>query len=217
METSPVTSPAGGNTITGTTSLADNFYTFLQLLTTQLQHQDPLSPMETAEFTNQLTQFSQVEQAIKTNTQLETLISLNQTSQALSALNYLGRTVEATGDATNLSGGEAMILYSLPPGTAAAILTIRGGGGGPVCAITAETGDGRHEFMWDGTNDQGTLVPDGAYQVSVSALDGDGNVIPGALTGLAGIVDEVITESAPAVLMVGDVPIEIGDIVAIRE
>ena len=127
------------------------------------------------------------EQAIKTNTQLKSLIALQQADRSLGALGYLGRTVEATSDSLSLSSGQATILYSLPPGAAATVLTIRDGGGGLVRAIAGETGEGRHHFVWDGTNDQGTAVPDGAYQVTATALDADGNVIEGSLTGLIGV------------------------------
>lgn len=217
METAPISPPVAGDSITGNTSLASNFDTFLKLLTTQLQYQDPLSPMDTTEFTNQLTQFSQVEQAINTNTQLKSLIALQQANQSLDALGYLGRTVEAISDSLSLNGGQATILYSLPPGAAATVLTIRDGGGGLVRAISGEISQGRHEFAWDGTNNQGTVVPDGAYQVALSAFDSEGNVIEGSLTGLVGSVGEVNTESDSVVLMIGDVPVKIDDIVAIRE
>ena len=217
METSSITSSNTSVSITGKNSLAENFDTFLKLLTTQLQYQDPLAPMDTTEFTNQMTQFSQVEQAINTNAQLKSLIALQQTNQSLGALGYLGRTIEATSGSVSLSGSKATILYSLPAGAAKTVLTIRDGSGGLVRTISGETGAGRHQFAWDGKNDKGSVVANGAYKVAVTALDSEGNVIKGSLTGLVGTVKEVITESDPVVLMVGDVPIEVGDIVAIRE
>src|ERR1700692_84650 len=75
------------------TEIASNFTTFLQLLTTQLQNQDPLSPMDTNQFTQQLVQFASVEQQMKSNDSLSTLVSLQQTAQTTSALALVGATV----------------------------------------------------------------------------------------------------------------------------
>lgn len=70
--------------------LAEDFDQFLNLLTTQLQNQDPLNPMDSNEFTNQIVQFSQVEQAINTNQKLDSLVSLQLASISGAALNYVG-------------------------------------------------------------------------------------------------------------------------------
>ena len=119
IASSTLASAAGS---TGTTStaatdgarLADDFDNFLTLLTTQLQHQDPMEPMDSNEFVNQLVSFTQVEQAIKSNKQLESLLSMQTASQAMGALNYMGRTVEATGDTGPLANGQAEFTYDLP-------------------------------------------------------------------------------------------------------
>src|SRR6478672_8456979 len=91
--TAAATTPAG-TTATGSSSgtqdtamIASNFTTFLQLLTTQLKNQNPMDPLDTNQFTQQLVQFAQVEQQMKSNTQLQTLISLQQSAQATTALN----------------------------------------------------------------------------------------------------------------------------------
>jgi hypothetical protein len=74
-------------------SLSGNFETFLTLLTTQLKNQDPLSPMDSNQFTQQLVQFSQVEQQINSNKNLESLIALTKSQSATSAVSYLGKTL----------------------------------------------------------------------------------------------------------------------------
>ena len=86
-------------------SLADNFDNFLILLTTQLQNQDPLSPMESTEFTNQLVQFASVEQQIKQNQSLEDLLAIERSNQAVSAVGFLGANVEAFGNSMMLENG----------------------------------------------------------------------------------------------------------------
>ena len=77
--------------------LADNFNSFLTLLTTQLQNQDPLDPLDTNQFTQQLVEFTSVQQQVDMNTNMQTLISLQQTSEATSAMQFLGSSVTLSG------------------------------------------------------------------------------------------------------------------------
>src|SRR3954454_2600085 len=98
------TNPTTNNTAsTATTGIADNFQTFLTLLTTQLQNQNPLDPLDTNQFTAQLVQFAQVEQQLKSNDQLATLVSLQQTAQNSQALQFVGETVGVKGATAALS------------------------------------------------------------------------------------------------------------------
>ena len=107
---SPTGTPSTTGATAGSTNLgniAGNFNAFLTLLTTQLQHQDPLSPLDTNQFTQQLVQFASVEQQINMNTSLSTLISLQQTAQATAALNFIGATVVVGGSTAQLANGQA--------------------------------------------------------------------------------------------------------------
>lgn len=97
------TGTTGSTAPTGSQTIAGNFNTFLQLLTTQLQNQDPLSPLDTTQFTQQLVEFASVEQQVNMNTNLQTLISMQQTSEATSALQLVGNTVTVNGNAAALS------------------------------------------------------------------------------------------------------------------
>src|SRR5882757_10530021 len=99
--------------------LGTNFDTFLTLLTTQLKNQDPLSPMDSSQFTQQLVQFSQVEQSINTNQNLESLISLTKARAASDAVSYLGKTVTLTDGTAGLKSGQAQWGYSLASDSAA--------------------------------------------------------------------------------------------------
>src|SRR6202140_5331526 len=96
------------------TEIASNFTTFLQLLTTQLQNQDPLSPMDTNQFTQQLVQFAGVEQQLKTNDSLSTLVSLQQTAQSTQALGFVGKTAAVDGSTAALSKSSATWNLSVP-------------------------------------------------------------------------------------------------------
>src|SRR3954471_19803824 len=103
------TKDASGASLTSTagSTLAGNFQTFLTLLTTQLKNQNPLDPLDTNQFTSQLVQFAQVEQQLKSNDQLSTLVSLQQTAQNTAALEFVGQTVGVAGATAPLSNGVA--------------------------------------------------------------------------------------------------------------
>ena len=105
----PSATPSASSTTSAmnSTEIASNFTTFLKLLTTQLQNQDPLSPMDTNQFTQQLVEFASVEQQMKSNDSLATLVSLNQAAQSTTALNLVGATVVVDGSTTQLTGGKA--------------------------------------------------------------------------------------------------------------
>src|ERR1700682_800009 len=121
--TTPVTSSSPSTSSTGVdkTTIAGNFQMFLTLLTTQLKHQDPLSPLDTNQMTSQLVQFSSVEQQINMNSQLTTLIALQQTSQSTSALGFVGQTVTVNGNTAQLANGSASWTFSSPKPAAATI------------------------------------------------------------------------------------------------
>ena len=98
--TSSTAQAAGAN---ASQQLAGNFNTFLQLLTTQLQNQNPLSPLDTNQFTQQLVEFASVEQQINMNTNLQSLITMQQTTEATSALQLVGSTITVGGNSATLS------------------------------------------------------------------------------------------------------------------
>src|SRR3546814_344036 len=104
--------------------LTGDLNNFLTLLTTQLQFQDPMSPLDTHEFTNQLVLFSGVEQQIQQNQNLEQLITLQKNGVALGAVDYIGKEIEASGRTTMLQDGAAKFAYLLPEEAKAASLRI---------------------------------------------------------------------------------------------
>src|ERR1051325_7941831 len=121
ITTPPTYAPATATAAPAQTPMAQlssNFSTFLQLLTTQLKNQDPTSPMDSSQFTQQLVQFSQVEQQIDTNTNLKTLVSQAQSTGAMMGSSYLGHTVTVTGGVASLNDGSAQWTYNLGSGAA---------------------------------------------------------------------------------------------------
>ena len=115
--TSTATALAGANNTQSESALSqltEDLDNFLTILTTQLQHQDPLEPLDTHEFTQQLVQFSSVEQLIAQNKNLESIIELQQNAMAISAVSYMGKQISAIGQENMLGEGQSTFSYTLP-------------------------------------------------------------------------------------------------------
>src|SRR5262249_59722476 len=125
--------------------IAGNFNSFLTLLTTQLQNQNPLDPLDTNQFTQQLVQFASVEQQINMNTQLQTLVSLQQTAQNSQALGFVGKTVTVNGSTAPLTNGQAQWTFN-PPSPATATFTVTDSTGQTVLTKTGTVQPGPHSF-----------------------------------------------------------------------
>jgi len=198
----PVTSSSSSTTAsTAKTGIADNFQTFLTLLTTQLQNQNPLDPLDTNQFTQQLVQFAGVEQQLRSNDQLKSLIDLQKSAQATAALAYVGNTVAVDGSTGQLNNGSAT--WNLKTDTAAnATITITSSNGQTVYSGTYSLNQGNTSFVWDGKGNDGTQWPPGAYKLTTTAKDTSGNTIAIA-TETQGVVDSVDLTSTPALLSIG--------------
>jgi flagellar basal-body rod modification protein FlgD len=164
---------------------------FLTLLVSQLQHQDPLEPLDANQFTSQLVQFASVEQQIYQNANLEKLLAAQQNTQLASTVGYLGKQVEANGNALPLQGGKALASYTLPQSAARTTITIQDAGGRTVAVMPADSSAGRHELRWDGRAADGRQLPDGTYSFQVNAKGNNSGAITatqtyfGKVTGVA--------------------------------
>jgi flagellar basal-body rod modification protein FlgD len=166
-------SAASTSTLMDKTEIASNFTTFLKLLTTQLQNQDPLSPMDTNQFTQQLVQFAGVEQQMKSNDQLSTLVSLQQNAQTTEALAMVGATVVVNGATAPLANGKATWnLNSTQPATAK--ITIADATGRTVYTATGTVNAGDQTFTWNGLGNDGTIWPPGNYTLSATGTSASG-------------------------------------------
>jgi len=187
-------------TPTASTQLAGNFNEFLQLLTTQLQHQDPLSPLDPNQFTQELVQFSSVEQQIQMNTGLNTLISLQQNAQTTSALGFLGRTVVINGTVAELANGTATWNYSVnKPSTAS--INVSDSTGKIVYSTTQAIQPGQQTFTWNGQTTTGNQLTNGSYTISITAADANGQSVAVA-TQTQGTVSGVDVSKSPPQLTV---------------
>jgi flagellar basal-body rod modification protein FlgD len=182
---------------TTNTTLAGNFQTFLTLLTTQLQNQNPLDPLDTNQFTQQLVQFASVEQELKTNDQLTTLVSLQQTAQSTQALTFVGKTAVVDGSTAVLSNASATWNLSVAQNSNVNV-TIASSTGQTVFSGQYPVNAGNNQpFTWDGKGNDGTQWPDGKYTMTASAADSAGNSV-GVSTSIQGVVSSVdLTQSPP--------------------
>lgn len=180
-----ITSALGQNTVNGGNGavdtgaaagkLAENMDAFLLMLTTQLKNQDPLSPMESTEFTNQLVGFAQVEQQIGMNTNLQALQGMQRQTQQSLALSYLGRYAEIVDNQVGLKDGKAKFAYILENDARSTAITIKNAKGEVVRTLSGKVMSGNHIVDWDGKDNNGVALPDGQYSIEVKSKFGQEN------------------------------------------
>ena len=196
---------AGSKTSVASQTLSADMDTFLKLLTTQMQYQDPLDPMDASEYTNQLVQYSNVEQAIQTNTKLDSLLSLAIHNLGVQATGYVGKTVQALGDIMPLDGGVAKSTYTLSKNVQDAVITVKNMDGKVVYTQKGETTAGAHDFVWDGKDSSGGQLPDGAYQIAINTTAFSGDADASVTTTVFGRVTGVASDDNGIYLGLGDV------------
>ena len=214
--TPPVTTSTAPKSEASRKSLAGDLDQFLNLLTTQLKYQDPLSPMDSTQFTAQLASFATVEQGIQTNKNLESLIGLTQATQVSTGVSYIGRTIEADTNVGALVNGKAEFLYNLPKAASTAVLTVRNDKGEVVLTKQVDKSAGSHKFEWDGKDTNGTQMPDGVYSVAVAAADSNDAKI-NVTTHMLGRVDGVVMSDGTVSALVGAVAIPLDKIVSVKD
>ncbi|MGX7704521.1 flagellar hook assembly protein FlgD [Methylobacterium sp. Gmos1] len=210
-----LSSPTGSSsTSSDASTIAGNFNQFLTLLTTQLQNQNPLDPLDTNQFTQQLVQFASVEQQLKTNDQLGSLITASKASAAATASGLIGKTVTADGATTSLADGSAT--WTLNPARAAAkaVMTITDAKGNVVATQTKALPAGSQSFAWDGRASTGQLAADGKYTLKVQALDATGSSVS-VDTKISGAITSVDVTGAEPVLTIGDRTVALSSVEAI--
>ncbi len=196
--------------------LAKDLDSFLLLLTSQLKNQDPLSPMDSTEFTNQLTQFAQVEQQINLNASLNNLIGLTQQSIVSNAVNYIGKTVEGESSQVPLSGGNLKAAYGLVGEAKSVNVVVRDDTGNIVFTKAGETTQGVHEFQWDGKDSYGVQMKDGTYSISITAMDGADKPVENYVTAF-GKVTGVTTINGTTILLLDKVGVPIDKVLSVSD
>jgi flagellar basal-body rod modification protein FlgD len=203
----PVVSAPGTGSATGnktasdkTTGIADNFQTFLTLLTTQLQNQNPLDPLDTNQFTQQLVQFAGIEQQLKSNEQLKSLVEIEKGAQATQALVYVGNTVAIDGSKAQFDKSATWNFNSEQDTTAK--ITITNSAGQTAYSGNFNLKKGGSSFVWDGKGNDGVQWPPGTYTLTATGKDSKGNNVA-ISTEVQGVVDSVDLTSSPPLLSIG--------------
>lgn len=192
-------------------SLSETYDNFLTLLTKQLQNQDPLSPMDTAQFTQQLVSFASVEQQIQANKRLEQLISLQSSTNAYAAVSFIGTNVAVDSDKVMLRDGKASFDYDLDKTASKATLQIHDKNNQLVMIMEADRSVGTHKAQWDGTDFFGNQLPDGEYRVSINCEDDQGKTFTAPVTSY-GTVDSAEIVDGSVLLNIGSLRVPLDKI-----
>lgn len=195
--------------------LGDNFDNFLTLLTTQMQNQDPLEPLDNSELTSQLVQFASVEQSIQSNQRLEDLIGLQQVNASVAALGYIGRTIETPGSEFELRNSQAEIVFELDRKAKDVTVDVLDKSGQVVASLSGSGDSGINAVRWDGQTKYGTQAGDGVYKYRVTAEDSAGEPVP-VSKRKTGMVDGVDFKDGETVLTLGNTSVALQDILAVR-
>lgn len=199
-------------TTSALTQTAVDFDMFLKLLTTQMQNQDPLKPMDSTEYTQQLAQFSQVEQSVKQTAALGDILAQLSTQNMAQASGFIGRTAQFDGAVAGLSAGTpASWSYRASAPVTALTATVTDASGRTVLTRTldpTQTGD----VAWDGALAGGGTAPTGGYTLSLNGLDASGSTVP-VTVSTSGIVTEVMGAGGVVTLGVNGVQMPLGKLI----
>lgn len=188
---------------------------FLNLLLKQLSYQDPLNPMDSAEFTAQLSQFSSLEELTNINTTLNDVLSFQQSMQNASVANLIGKTVTVDGNAAFLSE-DAEINYELSAQAASVEITIYDGSGRVVSSKNIGSQEaGEQRYTWDGKDSAGNQLPEGSYTFQVDAVDISGNPVQAVTSGAGTVTEVVFEEGLTYIVLDGGIKVNLSDIKSI--
>lgn len=181
--TSTTSTSASTSTSAATSSLTSNYETFLSLLTAQIKNQDPLSPMDSTEWTSQLVQYSSVEQQLKANEYLSALVGLSSGNMA-NSVGMIGKTAIADIDTQTYESGDSLTWhYELASDAANVQVEVLDSDGNTVYKGTSDgLSSGDNSFTWDGKNSSGTEVAEGNYTLKVTATNASGSTISNAVS-----------------------------------
>ena len=227
----PTTTSTTSTSSTGTSSSTSSSLTsginmgkedFLKLLTTQLAHQDPLSPADPKDFVAQLSQFSSLEQLINLNTTMGTLgtsmTNLQNSQQMTQGLSLLGKTVKAQGNVFTVNSGEVGDLSYVLNGAASSVKVSIYDSSGKLVRTLDQGGQatGEHEISWDGKDSNGNTMADGTYSFKVTATDAKGNAVDSA-SYVTGKVEQVLQDSSTVYLKINGRLVTLDSILSIDE
>lgn len=195
-------------------SITPDYNMFLQLLTAQMQNQDPLDPMDTSQYTQQLVQYSQVEQEIQQTGTLNNILSSLSSQSMAQASAYIGKEARFDTDMAGLSGSSpATWTYAAGQKPTSLVATIKDSSGKVVDTVTIDPAS-EGKFSWNGKETDGSQAPDGAYTLSLAAKDVAGADIPVTINSV-GIVKNVVSDASGVMLGVNGVRFSMSGLVAV--
>lgn len=205
---------SSSSSVTGSETIADSFDTFLSLLTTQLKNQDPTKPLDTNEFTQQLIQYTEVEQLLQSNKKLEALLQLSSASTSMSLINYVGKEITSAGDTTSLANGTASWGLDIPSSSENVTYVIKDANGNEVYSKTGALDAGSGSFTWDGTTSTGGTADPGKYSLNVTAMDANEEAVAVSVS-IKGVVDGVDMSGDAPVLLINGTRFNVSDVTQI--
>ncbi|MBY9062183.1 flagellar hook assembly protein FlgD [Sphingomonas yunnanensis] len=183
--------------------ISADFNMFLKLLTSQIQNQNPLSPMDTAQFTNQLVQFAQTEQSIQQNSTLKTILGKLTSQELAQASSYIGRDARFDTQVAGLTADKpANWSYQYNQVPAALVAEIKDSKGSVVKTIALSPAT-KGKIAWDGSTSLGGKAPEGNYTLSLVAKDVNGATINGAVTAAGTISSAMMLDGRTIVTVNG--------------
>jgi flagellar basal-body rod modification protein FlgD len=207
------TSSASSSAATGQAGLNTDYNSFLQLLTTQLQNQDPLSPMDTNTFTQQLVAMNGVQQQLLTNNLLQTLVS--QSAGPTSAVGLIGKQVQAQSATATMSNGSINWTYSLDSNAAAAQVEVLDSSNTVVYSGAAPSlSTGQQPFTWNGQTTSGGTATSGTYTLKVVANDSNLKAINSSVF-VQGVVTGVSNTGGVAQLNLGSTTVPYSSVTSV--
>jgi flagellar basal-body rod modification protein FlgD len=195
-------SSAAATSALASSQIAGNFQSFLTLLTTQLQNQNPLDPLDTNQFTQQLVEFAGVQQQLNTNDSLATLVSLQQTAQSTQALGFVGKTAVVSGSTAALTDSTATWQLSVPTASTVNITIASSTGQNVFSGSYAVNAGNNQPFTWNGQGSDGTQLPDGNYTLTATGKNASGATVA-ITTAVEGVVNSVDLTQSPPLLSIG--------------
>lgn len=191
--TSGIQNLAMGNGGAAMSKTSADFNMFLKMLTTQMQNQDPLDPMDTSEYTQQLVQYSQVEQTIQQSTTLKDILARLSTQEMAQASGFIGREAHFDSSMAGLAGDSpARWAYTAGRPIASLVATVSDASGKVVDTRTLDPSNTSGRFDWDGALPSGAQAPDGTYSIALKGVDSSGGSVPVTVSTI-GTVNEVVT------------------------
>ncbi|MCH1467717.1 MAG: hypothetical protein L7U63_08845 [Rhodobacteraceae bacterium] len=176
--------------------LSSDFNAFLNMLTTQLKHQDPLNPVDSADYAMQLAAFSTVEQQVLLNQKMDVLQNNLHQNTLASLSNWMGKTVKLPGSFT-YSGGEVTALITPPTGSEKTDFIVQDATGAEI--FRHRLGAQDQEFAWAGTTSKGAVAPVGHYNFALEGFAKDQSLGISKLASLQTI--EEISQPADDILV----------------